>query len=111
LKKLFIILVIVVIAAPGYACDKWVLSSSKPYGVNTLCNYQSLDGSGQKLSVQLPAPAGCPILLDPCSEAGPRTEIIINQGSPEPALAPDPVPFGRKVLFDEVMQEYLRRYR
>jgi len=111
MKKLAIILAIIFVASPGYACGKWVLSGSKITGsrhggrVINRCYYQDLEGSGEALSVEVPQHSECLIILDPCPEGGSGTEIIVNQDLP-PVL--DAVP---RVLFKDVYKEYLRRRR
>ncbi len=98
MKKFFIILAIMALSTPGYACGKWVLSYSdnnvggRSGKLVNYCSYQALDGSGQALSVQLPTYKACPILLDPCPSEDSKTEIIINQNSATPS------PYGMQKL-------------
>ena len=83
MKKIIIILAIIALSTPGYACGDWVLEHSNIAGGRSgkavnYCYYQALDGSGKTLSVQLPTHKNCPIILDPCPEEGSKTEIVIR---------------------------------
>ena len=93
MKKFFIILAIMALSTPGYACGKWVLSHSNNNAggrsgkLVNYCYYQALDGSAQTLSVQLPTYKACP-----CPNEDSKTEIIINQNSATPS------PYGMQKL-------------
>jgi len=110
MKKLAIILAIIFVASPVYPCGKWVLSGSKITGsrhggrVINRCYYQTLEGSGETLSVEMPMSALCHVILDPCPEGGTGTEIFIDNAPPVLEAVP-------RVLFKDVYKEYLRRRR
>lgn len=83
------------------ACGKWVLEYSDQAGgrsgkMANHCHYQSLDGSGQTLSVQMPIYTDCPVRLDPCPEGGSDTTVIVNQKP------------SSDNKFDNLMKEYLQ---
>lgn len=109
MKKLtIIILAIVVTATPGYACGEWVLSHSQIAGgrygkLVNFCSYQTLTGSGETLSVQLPTSTKCPILLDPCPEQG--TEIVINQDIDVSSLEQEK-PMGNEEMRRQWQEDY-----
>ena len=93
-KLIIIILAIVALSTPSYACGKWALSGSRitgsQYGggVVNRCYYQDLTGSGETMSVEMPMGYRCNVLLDPCpegGESGSNTQVIITQNiNPNP---------------------------